>query len=202
MNNSVILLSNSALTNTSYECLSLVQCMTILLSDAMECTSSFFSLAFSFRQQIVIVKYSLYKIQRAEILLDPIVFGCLLHPTCFYPSYITPSLALYCYVTQFATIIWGIFLPIYLHCIKVLKSSNLNSEELSYFQYKVILFLQRNFLFLYCNFFSTSSVFFSLLLLTVSSCSLTILHFCTTFQLFSEDTLSLSIFFLFYSTSS
>ena len=45
----------------------------------------------------------------AEVLLDPIVFGCLLHPTCFYPPYITPLSALCCYVTCFATIIWGHF---------------------------------------------------------------------------------------------
>jgi len=43
-----------------HECLSLVQCVTTLLSEAMGCISSFFSLTFSFRQQIVIVKYSFW----------------------------------------------------------------------------------------------------------------------------------------------
>ena len=199
MNNSVILLSNSALTNTSYECLSLVQCVTTLLSEAMGCTSSFFT-RFQFQTTNCYCQIWLEEDlgTPAKVLLDPIVFGCLLHPTCFHPPHIIPLPALCYYVTWFATIIWGLFLPIYLHCIEVLKSSNLDSEELSHFWHKAILFFQRNFLFLYCNFFSTSSVSFSLLLLIVSSCSLTVLHFYTTSQLFSKDTLSLPMFFLFY----
>ena len=136
MNNSVILLSNSALTNTSYECLSLVQCVTTLLSEAMGCTWCFFSLAFSYCQIWLVQDLE----TPAEVLLDPIVFGCLLHPTCFHPPHIIPLPALCYYVTWFATIIWGLFLPIYLHCIEVLKSSNLDSEELSYFWHKAILF--------------------------------------------------------------
>ena len=43
-----------------HECLSLVQCVTTLLSEAIGYTSSFFSLTFSFRQQIVIVKYGFW----------------------------------------------------------------------------------------------------------------------------------------------
>lgn len=139
---------------------------------------------------------------QAKVLLDPIIFEYLLYPTYFHSPYIIPLPTLYCYITLFATIIWGLFLSIYLHYIEVLKSSNLDSEELLYFWYKTILFFQRNFLFLYCDFFSTSSVSFSLLLLTTSSYSLTILYFCNTSQLFSEDTLSLLTFFLFYLTSS